>query len=189
MVAAKDTAFHTHQESLAGQRMKSFRGITLTELLVVVAIMAILMSMGFPAFDRQIHHYRRDAARTALMQLAHLARATAVSESVPTVVCGTLDGKSCGTSKHWRGFAMAFRDRNHNHAYDGNDLPISLQSLHGASLLGTHARMEFNPSGAGYMGSWTYCSDDVHPDAETFKLILSLGGRLRSEATQNDRCS
>lgn len=188
MVAAKDSAFHTHQESPAGHSMKSIRGFTLTELLVVVAIMAILASVGFPAFDRQIQNYRRDADRSALMQLAQLARATAVTESVPTVICGTVDGKSCATSKHWQGFAMAFRDRNHNHVYDGNDQLISRQSLHDAVLLGTHSRIEFNASGAGYMGSWTYCSDNFRHDSETFKLVLSLGGRLRSEATQNDRC-
>lgn len=168
--------------------MKYKKGITLTEMLVVLAVIAVLMSLGMPSFDTMVRKQKLDAAKHALMHLAHLARTTAVNESVQTVICGSQSGEHCDTSKQWRGYAIAFRDRNHNHAYDEGDALIYKHLLDNAGLKGTSARLEFNASGAGYMGSWIYCPQNIAPDTETFSLIVSLGGRIRSENTQTKRC-
>ena len=47
-------------------------GFTLTELLIVVAIIAILASIGFPAYNEQMQKGRRADAKNMILQLASL---------------------------------------------------------------------------------------------------------------------
>lgn len=47
-------------------------GFTLTELLIVVAIIAILASVGFPAYNEQMQKGRRADAKNMILQLASL---------------------------------------------------------------------------------------------------------------------
>ena len=47
-------------------------GFTLVELLIVVAIVAILASFGFPAYNEQIQKGRRADGKNMIMQLASL---------------------------------------------------------------------------------------------------------------------
>jgi len=46
------------------------RGFTLVELMVVVALVAILAAVGLPAYFGQLHHARRADAVTALSQIS-----------------------------------------------------------------------------------------------------------------------
>lgn len=84
------------------------RGFTLPELLVTIAISALLMALATPSFQQQ----RREAAlRTATAQTLaalHLARRMALARGQSVTVCPTTDGLRCtfgGT--RWLMFANA----------------------------------------------------------------------------------
>ena len=47
-------------------------GFTLTELLIVIAIVAILSAIGFPAYNEQMQKGRRADAKNMILQLASL---------------------------------------------------------------------------------------------------------------------
>ncbi len=47
-------------------------GFTLTELLIVIAIIAILASFGLPAYNEQVQKGRRADAKNAVMEIASL---------------------------------------------------------------------------------------------------------------------
>ncbi len=46
------------------------RGVTLIELMIVVAIVAIIFSFAYPAYERYIVRAKRSVAQNALMQVA-----------------------------------------------------------------------------------------------------------------------
>jgi len=48
------------------------KGFTLTELLIVIAIIAILATFGLPAYNEQMQKGRRADAKNTIMQLASL---------------------------------------------------------------------------------------------------------------------
>lgn len=54
------------------KRKQSFRGFTLVELMVVVAIVALLVALSLPAYQRYIRKANRAEAQQLMMQYANL---------------------------------------------------------------------------------------------------------------------
>jgi type IV fimbrial biogenesis protein FimT len=84
------------------------RGFTLTELLVTMAISALLLALATPSFQQ----LRREAAlRTAASQTMaalHLARRLALARGQSVTVCATVDGQHCAFGgTRWVLFANA----------------------------------------------------------------------------------
>lgn len=51
------------------QKMKTVRGVTLIELMITVAIVAILASIAMPAYNQYVAQSRRSEAKSALLEL------------------------------------------------------------------------------------------------------------------------
>lgn len=169
--------------------MKIQNGFTLIEALVVIAIIAIFAAMGVPALQNFVQKQKLASAQQELVALAQMARVTAVAEGGPTVICGASTGERCDGGTVWHGYVIAFRDTDANHARNGDEPLLFSQPLGNARVRGTRGSLEFNASGAGYMGSWLYCSPDVSSPLQTFRMVVSLGGRIRTEPTDPLRCS
>lgn len=169
--------------------MKSLNGFTLIEALIVMTIIAVFASMGVPSLQNFVQKQKLESARQDILALAQLARGTAVSEGSATVICGSQDGQQCTGGTLWQDYVIAFHDTDANHRRNEDESLIFSQALGNANIRGTRGLLEFNASGAGYMGSWLYCSPDARALAQTFRLVVSLGGRIRIEPTDPQRCS
>jgi type IV fimbrial biogenesis protein FimT len=75
--------------------MKGQTGFNLTELMVVVGIVAILLSIGIPSFKYVSNANRASAEVNGLLGDLMYARAEAVREGTPVVVCTSADSQSC----------------------------------------------------------------------------------------------
>jgi type IV fimbrial biogenesis protein FimT len=95
--------------------MERLRGLTLTELVVAVAILAGLATWAVPAF----RDLRRDASRTqqvsAFLRAVHLARAEAFRRNLVVSLCASSDGQTCAASgTPWHRGWIAFVNRDHD---------------------------------------------------------------------------
>lgn len=64
-------------------------GFTLLELMITVAVAAILLGIGVPAFTEMIRNNRLTAGANDLLRSTQLARSEAIKRQVPVVVCAS----------------------------------------------------------------------------------------------------
>ena len=84
------------------------QGFTLLELLVAVAILAILVSIGLPSFSEVVKNSKLSSAAGCLATALYSARSEAVKRSVNVTVCPYGDDASCGTD--WSEGALVFSE-------------------------------------------------------------------------------
>jgi len=95
----------------AGERFMSLRrsnGFTLIELMVTMAVLAVLVAVGFPNFLSVIRSNRVVAANNETLCLLSLARSEAIRNNSGGGVCGSATGSSCDGD--WNSGILAFAD-------------------------------------------------------------------------------
>ncbi|CBL43916.1 Pre-pilin like leader sequence [gamma proteobacterium HdN1] len=165
--------------------MKRASAFTLTELLIVVAIISILSVIATPNLGKMLARQKQESLQQRFVDISSLARLAAIQNVSASVICGSSDGQQCNQEKVWTGRVLAFLDRDGDHQWSEGDQLLHQTLLGDGQISGTRSRIEFNQSGAGYMGSWLYCPYLHQNDRNGFRLILSLGGRLRTELASN----
>ena len=87
------------------------RGFTLLELLVALAILAILLGIGVPSFAAAIKNSCMSSNQNALVSSLYLARSEAIKNADSVTVCPRSGSNSqqCGTS--WDNGWLVFVDR------------------------------------------------------------------------------
>jgi type IV fimbrial biogenesis protein FimT len=79
-----------------GSRPSDARGFTLTELMVTVAIAAILAMLAVPSFNNTMLGTRLNSIANNFVASAHLARSEAIKRNTTVTLCATSSGTSCG---------------------------------------------------------------------------------------------
>ena len=84
-------------------------GVTLLELMMTVAIVAILGALAAPSFKTMIQANRTRTVASELMGMLNLARSEAARRGQPVSICPSSDGSSCSsTGKGWDNGWIAF---------------------------------------------------------------------------------
>lgn len=78
--------------------LKEFRvpGFTLVELMIVIAVLAILLALAAPSFERSIATNRMSGQANQLLLAMQLARTEALKRRQPVAVCSSANETSCG---------------------------------------------------------------------------------------------
>jgi type IV fimbrial biogenesis protein FimT len=163
-------------------------GFSLIEVIVTMAIAAIVLTLGVPSFQSFIQNNRQSTAISELATSLQLARNSAISRRVRVTVCKSADGLSCtadGNASDWSQGWIVFADPNNRDTVDvGEDILRAHGALDGtARISGNRAvvnRIAFKPQGLadGSVGTLTYC--DNRGDASASALIISFGGQVRN---------
>jgi type IV fimbrial biogenesis protein FimT len=165
-------------------------GATLTELLVVLAIAAILVALAIPGFASLVHSSRLSAATTELLVSLHLARSEAIKRNARTVICISANGSTCASGGGWHQGWLIFHDANNNAALDPGEtvihasqaLPASIR-LTGNSTVSKY--VSYSPSGgtksvtgAFQAGTLTVCNESA-TSTPGRRVVISSTGRPR----------
>lgn len=130
----------------------AIRGLTLVELLMAMAVLAILFGLGVPAFGDLRARSERVAINNGLMTSLSLARTEALRSRRPTVVCpAKADASGCRDDGAWHHGWIGFVDENEDGMLTaGRDRVIEVREpIQGASLLSGSARpkVRYAPNG------------------------------------------
>ena len=165
-------------------------GATLLELMVVLAIAAILLLAGVPGFASLAHSSRLSSATNEMVSSLHLARSEAIKRNSRVVVCTSATGNFCAASGGWDQGWMVFHDANNNASVDAGESVILAQPalpqgyrMKGDSKVSRYISYSSSGgtkhvSGAFQAGALTLCNASGSSDAAR-KIIISSTGRAR----------
>lgn len=94
------------------------RGVSLIELMITLAIGAIILTVGVPAFQTTVVNARVAAHTNDYISSLNLARSEAVKRGRRVLLCKSSDGASCITSGGWEQGWIVFLDMDNNAAVD-----------------------------------------------------------------------
>lgn len=162
------------------------RGFTLIEMMVAVALTALLLSMAVPALDAFTSNARQTSTINDFVSSMHIARSTAVTTNFRTTVCASSNGVSCeGVS--WDQGWIVFSDRDSDQAVDNDETIVAssdgtrgldIQSAEfGQFLMYRPNGRVMTVSAAGNSGQFTVCDSRGSDHAKV--LIVDLSGRPR----------
>lgn len=77
------------------------RGFTLVELMITIAVVAILAAIASPSFRSLINSSRLSSGANELIATMQLAKAEAVRRNGKVTVCASSNGSSCSGSNDW----------------------------------------------------------------------------------------
>lgn len=126
------------------------QGFTLIELMVTIAVLAIIIALATPSFTSVINNNRLSSHANELVASLQLARMEAVRRNVRAVVCRSENGSSCATGAAWGGW-ITFVDSNRNGTAEAaellrvNTVKAPVQVRPGAAV--TANRIVFRPDG------------------------------------------
>ena len=94
--------------------MSRTQGFTLIELMVTIAIAAILMGIAIPAFRDMLNSSKLTTQTNQLITALHLARSEAIKRGVRVTVCKSTNpgdaAPTCSTSANWQDGLIVFVD-------------------------------------------------------------------------------
>ncbi len=133
------------------------RGFTLIELMVAIAVAAILISIGLPAFRDLTASNQMRTGVNDLVGALHYAKSEAVSRGERIVVCKGSDTACRDTGDWTQGWAV-FADANSNGELDGGELLLAREPISGSveTFMGSGTaanNVTFTPGGRTTLGA------------------------------------
>ena len=161
------------------------RGFTLVELLVTLAVAAVLLTLAVPGFGNLVRDNRLATSANAFATAVALARSEAIKRAAVVSLCKSADGQACAGGGGWEQGWLVFVDADG----DGQRQPAeTLLAVHGplggsVTLRGDSAlrdALSFGPTGAtrGMQAGLLVLCDDRGFGSQARGLVLSPSGRL-----------
>lgn len=140
-------------------RLQGFaQGFTLIELMVTIAVVAVLAALAFPSFQYSLRSNRTSTATNELMASLALARSEAVRSARGSGLCTSADGATCGGT--WNDGWIVWIDNDANGVPGGaNDRIIRYTQAHdrlsvtATSSAGSATLVRFDPRGRVFDGN------------------------------------
>ncbi|MCX7258346.1 MAG: GspH/FimT family pseudopilin [Polaromonas sp.] len=176
-----------------------YGGVTLIELLTVLAVVAIFQTLAVPAMSSLLDSIRMSTGINTLLTSIHFARNEATKRNDRVVICKSAGTGECVRSGGWEQGWIVFHDRNNNAIIDAGE-SILLSEL----ALPTHFKLAGNSplvnyvsytangttqliSGAFQAGTFTLCRQS-DTSVQARQVVISPGGRPRTIKVMVENC-
>ena len=160
------------------------RGITALELMVTMAVVAILLAASVPTFKNYGWNLRMKTAMDVLQTDLNLTRGRAISHNIQTIICPATRSDDCSGRSDWQDGWIVFTDINGDRRKQAGE-PL-LKHAGAIEFLGinssrSRAYLRFYPNGTAPGSNITILFCDQRGAGHAGKIIVSNSGRIRSE--------
>ncbi len=171
--------------------MNKQRGLTLIELMIALAVLAIVATSAVPAMTRFLDEQRLTAGANLLVTHLQYARSEAISRNRPVSACPSPDGLKCQGNRWDAGWIVFLDPDETGQPTTGQDVLRVVQHEPGLHMdSGGRYRVRFQGSGAAYGNNLTIRICARQSASSGRAVIVSNPGRVRAErGTDTDRCS
>ncbi|MEH6542642.1 MAG: GspH/FimT family pseudopilin [Porticoccaceae bacterium] len=165
-------------------------GFTLVELMIVIALMAILIAVAAPSFTQLIKNNRLQTMADTFYTSVILTRSEALARNSPVIMCKSSDGSTCVTTGDWQQGWIVFEDTDRTgdkHATDEPALKRYPAMAAGYTLTTAGSTFQnqliYRPDGtANSFDTFRVCDPDA--DVTTgLSITISIVGRPRMSKT------
>lgn len=165
---------------------------TLIELMITLAVAAVVLTLGVPSFGRIVEQNQLATNVNLLVQSMTLARSEAVKRNKRTVLCDSSDATACGTSGAFEQGWIVFVDEDGDGGFDSTseeliyvqgalseNISISANLSTGANNISYQTKGRANRT-----GNFIICkNNDV---TKSRVVVVTMTGRTRlTELTNN----
>jgi type IV fimbrial biogenesis protein FimT len=170
---------------------KLYRGFTLVELLIVIAISVILYSVALPSFHDITLSSKLTSATNDLIGDMRVARSEAIKRNNTLVLCPSANSTSCSTATDLRDGWIIYADSNANSTLDTGD---TLIRAHGATANGLSVTSSasfpllFRPSGVGATATTIKVCRTLPPGGQERIISVTATGKPSVSTTNTGIC-
>lgn len=168
---------------------RCLRAFTLVELMIAVAVLAVLVALAAPSFQYVNNSSRLSGMANEMLASLQLARSEAIRRGVRTVVCPSADGAACTAGSDWTAGWMVFFDDNRNDTPDVGETVLRYvdgrEPLQVRTSSNIGARLVFRPdgrartnAGALLQAQIAVCIATTRPPENQRNVAIDFGSRF-----------
>lgn len=185
-----------HPSKPGSRRPARGRGFTLIELMVTIAVMAVLLGIAVPSFNDALLGNKLSSHANSLVASINMARSEAIKRNRRVTLCASADGATCATSGGWeQGWVVQYdADNNSCDAASPNWKGIYRQQAlsSGLKISETDSKRTlcFEPTGVGSTSATlTVCRATPSAGGQERVVSITATGRASVKKTTAGACS
>ncbi|HYD76855.1 GspH/FimT family pseudopilin [Ramlibacter sp.] len=171
-------------------------GFTLVELMIGIAILAILAMVAVPAFNEAAMNSKLTSYANTFSASLRMARSEAIKRNAPVKMCASSDGTNCASTGDWQQGWIVFQDTDDDGVLDSGETRFLQEpALGGDYLLGEGSTpptaLKFLGSGMTSLAAQldlTLCRATPEPGSKKRTLSIDVTGRAKVASESATTC-